>query len=39
MDALARGVAAPIQQMREIAGEEIDDIVLARSPRERIRTN
>jgi hypothetical protein len=39
MDALARGVAALIQQMGKVAGEEIDDIVLARSPRERIRTN
>ena len=39
MDALARGAAALIQQMDEVAGEEIDSIILDRNSDERTKAN
>ncbi len=39
MDALARGAAALIQRMDEVAGEEIDSIILDRSSDGRTKAN
>ncbi len=39
MDALARGAAALIQQMDVVAGEEIDNIILARNSDEKDQAN
>jgi hypothetical protein len=39
MDALARGAAELIQKMDEIAGEEIDSLILDQSSQEKKRAN
>jgi hypothetical protein len=39
MDTLARGAAALIQQMDEVAGEEIDNIILDRNSDEKDQAN
>ena len=39
MDALARGAAALIQQMDEVAGEEIDNMILNQSSEDNKRAN